>query len=257
MTIWPRSTPTIAARSRTLTGDAADLSDLDLATYAANRDAINRRAGARDFARAPSLPPSGLRHFALGASQASGSTSKANRDPPAGPGTGPTASDDGREPVTGGRSRDSPPSAGRRRAGRLGAAHGAGSGSEDGTAACASGPSASAGEGRPSRDEREESANPSVEAADMGGATRWWTGGGRGADPLNLEGALPGVSPSRPRRGRTVAAFGGGTSPFAARAELVRDLMQGRSSGPPAWTRCGPRWWRDRAGAGKRRNRPT
>ena len=209
-----------------LTGDAADLSDLDLATYAANRDAINRRAGARDFARAPSLPPSGLRHFALGASQASGSTSKANRDPPAGPGTGP------RLPTTVanlspqddlGIARlvrdDGVPAAWERRTapGRIRRW-------DSGVRIR----SVRFGGGRtPSRDEREESANPSVEAADMGGATRWWTGGGRGADPLNLEGALPGVSPSR-RTGAPVAAFGGGTSPFAARAELVRDLMQGQ-----------------------------
>ena len=43
-----------------LTGDAADLADLDLPGYAVNRDAINQRAGVRDFARAPPLPPTGL-----------------------------------------------------------------------------------------------------------------------------------------------------------------------------------------------------
>ena len=211
-----------------LTGDAEELTDLDLATYTANRDAINRRAGARDFARAPPTPPSDLRHFALRASKASGfaSTSKADRDPPTEPDTGPLlpmadadlspdddlaiarlVRDDG---VPGAWARRTAPGRIRRwdsgvriRSVRFG------------------------GGRTPSHDEREESANPSDEAADNGGATRWWTGGGRGADPLNLEGALPGVSPTR-GSGARVAAFGGGMSPFAARGDLVRDLMQGQ-----------------------------
>ena len=80
------------------------------------------------------------------------------------------------------------------------------------------------GAGRtPSRDEREEGAHPSGEAASGGGATHWWMGGGRGADPANLEGALPSCG-----TGTHVAGLGGGTSPFAGRGELVRDLMQGQ-----------------------------
>ena len=189
---------------------------------------INRHAGERDFARAPLTPPSGLRHFALGASKASGfsPTSNADHGPRAGRGTGrrhPTMDADLSPEDDHGVARlvrdDGVPADWERRTapGRI--------------RAWDSGVRISSvrfGAGRtPSRDEREEDAAPSGEAADDGGSAHWWMGGGRGTDPLNLDAALPGVAAS-PRTRADAAGLGGGASPFGARGELVRDLMQGR-----------------------------
>ena len=216
-----------------LTGGAGDLADVDFGDYTVRREAINRQAGPRDFARAPLAPPSGLRHFGVAGRRGLGATGSAHpdRDPPAGPGIGapdpledtnrPPGDDFGLARLT----RDANVPTAWDRPAITGPARTWDSG--------ARGASPRFGAGRnPSREEAEEGETPAGRPTDGAGAAHWWMGRGRGADPLHLDGALSGVAACGRTRADTPGSAGG-VSPFGARGQLVADLMRGQLLPPP------------------------